>query len=106
LSETYLPHGFVEGPHFADDLARIDLSNPAGDLLMFALQDLLLAREAAKVSRPLSSKSDVRYLRTREFPSLDMPPLYLTFRFESADLIELRRIVTEDDVRGGLVLGL
>jgi hypothetical protein len=99
-----LPFGFVEGPLWAADIARIELDGPAQDALMFALQNLLLEGHTEEVSHPLGASSGIRYVRSREFPSLDMPPLYMTFRRERSDLIELRRIFTEEDVRGGFLL--
>lgn len=103
---TWTPrfYEFAEGPLFAADLARIELTNQAQDALVFALQDLLIDGDADAVSYAVSDTSDIRYVRSKNFPGLKMPPLYLTFRFEQADLIELRRIVTEADVRGGLLL--
>lgn len=94
---------FVEGPFFASDLAKIELTDQARDALVFALQDLLIYGDPDTVSHVLSSDSDVRYVRSREFPSLQMAPLYLTFRFEGEGQIELRRVVTEADVRAGLL---
>lgn len=93
---------FVEGPRFALDLARIDVDEKARDRMMFALQEVLLSGEGIDaVSHLLSPDRDIRYLRSREFPSLDMPPLYLTFRFERAGLIALRRVFTDAEVRRG-----
>lgn len=71
---------------------------------MFALQDLLIDGRADAVSHPVRDGSNIRYVKSRDFPSLEMPPLYLTFRFERPDLIELRRVFTEEDIRGGLHL--
>jgi hypothetical protein len=70
---------------------------------MFALQDLLLDGRAENVSAPLGLQTNIRYVRTHGFPWLGLPPLYLTFRFETAECIELRRVVTEQDVRSGLL---
>ncbi len=97
-------YGFVEGEHWASDIARIEPARRARDKILFALQDLLLFGNPNAVSDVLGDNTDIRYVRSREFPSLEMPPLYMTFRFETADLIELRRIVTEADVRAGFFL--
>jgi hypothetical protein len=99
---------FAEGPKFAADLARVELDPDAQDDLLRMLQLLLLREEYTKlpVSHPLGSDTDIRYVRSREFPSLEMTPLYLTFRRESAVLIELRRIFTEADLRAGFFLEL
>jgi hypothetical protein len=102
--EIPLPYGFVEGPLFATDLARIEPSPSGMEALLCALQDVLLEGDASKVSHALAG-SDIRYAHSsRDFPKLEWPPFYLTFRFERADLIELRRIVTEADVRAGFYL--
>src|SRR5919204_3372360 len=46
--------------------------------------------------------SDIRYIRTREHFPDSIPALYVTFRIEKPapdGLIELRRVVTEDEIR-------
>ncbi|MHB8642344.1 MAG: hypothetical protein ACYDA3_05620 [Gaiellaceae bacterium] len=95
---------FVEGPNWASDLAKIEVPGESTDRLMFAIQDLLTERGIPAVSHPLGSDTDVREIRSREFPSLGMPALYATFRVEAPGVIELRRIFTEEDIRMGLHL--
>ena len=100
-----LPPSFVDGPDFAADLARLGLSPSAVETLMAALQDLLFPDET-RVSFSLGRDTDIRYVKTHDFPNLQIPPSYLTFRRESSILIELRRFVTVADVRAGFELGV
>ncbi len=93
-------YDFVEGPEWANDLARVNPRPTAMDTLMFAIQDLLCSKNWEDVSHSLGPDTDVRYIRAKEFFP-NMPALYVTFRFETAEKIELRRALTAEDLRAG-----
>jgi hypothetical protein len=95
---------FVDGPHWLSDLGRIELDAGAQTELECALEDLLHAEGAGKVSHELGDDTDIRYVRSRDFPVLKISPLYMTFRFERDGLIERRRIFTEADLRAGFLV--
>ncbi len=90
---------FVDGPRWIEDIGRIEIDHGAQDALECALENLLHAEGSDRVSHSLGPDTDLRYIRSREFPSLNMPPLYMIFRMERDGLIERRRIFTEADVR-------
>ena len=81
--EVDLPYGFAVGPRFADDLNKIEVGRSAQDELLRALQSVLLDGNLEEVSHRLGSDTDIRYVRSREFPFLEMPPFYMTFRIEA-----------------------
>lgn len=100
-----LPYGFAEGPRFADDLNKIELERGAQDELLRALQSLLLHGNLEEVSHPLGADTDIRYVRSRDFPSLNMPPLYMTFRIENTWPNRTATHLHDGGRSGGLALG-